>query len=454
MTQQVRTTYRKHPRTILAVTLGAIVALLVIAVLPAGAARVTGQVVNLGGQNFDCSNSLVKSRATNEFRVVNPVSGTTYTDPATQAKFKVFVTTSKKGQQLTWKSVSTASESVPSVVGVYDVIVKGGTNSMWYDYDADGAGGTPTGSTTVTEDLTPLTAPPKGDGTFYAISHTSFCYQLASISGTVFNDVDGSTTRSASNPTELYQPGWTVTLYGPTGTKTALTDQNGYYSFENLPPNVTYTVCETAPSGTWAQSIPSTTLSDCTSPQEPKGYSVNLTAAQETGKHFGNRTAAVLGCGGSTSTTGFDVQISGACGKTGQSEYVFEKWTADNKVFFNLVPTSTSSGGGRINIVQLLTGSINQPADPGATPQGKVRYDDGISGVPEREMPYCEWDPRTDPMLLPTGFSDSASVLPGNHTSCILEGSQTVDTTNDGDPDTVYLTYFIYTSVDGKISFG
>ena len=55
--------------------------------------------------------------------------------------------------------------------------------------------------------------------------------QLSSIQGTVFNDVDQD---GEQDPGEATLPGWAVTLVGPAGSTTILTDSAGRYAFRDL----------------------------------------------------------------------------------------------------------------------------------------------------------------------------------------------------------------------------
>ena len=195
MTQHVRTSYRAHRRAAwgLAVLVATAVAL-VMFVAMAGAAnvpstmRVTPTTVDLGGQANDCKTSQVNSAAEWDFRVVNPMNGTTYTDTRTGASFQLTLDAS----QITLGFVGTKA-------AVYDLVVKGGQKSNWYDYDGTAGVGP------VTSDST-LHAPPKGN-TYFPVSHVSFCYSTkASISGTVYNDLNGNGALTTSRPLNPVSP--------------------------------------------------------------------------------------------------------------------------------------------------------------------------------------------------------------------------------------------------------
>ena len=166
MTQHVRAAYRRHRKgTFAAVVAVLAAAVLVVAVVPAGATDggapsglgVTPTVVALGGQTGDCA--AVGSTAQYEFRIVNPQNAS-YSDPVTGATFTLTVSA---GQTLVG---FTASGGVAAYI-----VIKGGTKSTHYDYFDAGIG-------SVASD-TALHAPPKGS-TYYGVSHISFCYGTGS----------------------------------------------------------------------------------------------------------------------------------------------------------------------------------------------------------------------------------------------------------------------------------
>jgi hypothetical protein len=188
MSQQVGKAYRKHRGALAVLALVALVAGLVLAVLPAGAATVTPTKIDTGGQNDDCA--FVGSAAPKSFRIVNPVTGV-FIDPATGTSFSLKVTGGGKTLEF---SISGASAS--------DVVIKGGTNSNWYDYD--GASSSPVFGDTE------LTAPPKGN-TFYAISHTTFCYTPLTVHPTCapdppFSGITFGTTGTVEYTAQLISP--------------------------------------------------------------------------------------------------------------------------------------------------------------------------------------------------------------------------------------------------------
>ncbi|OIO50178.1 MAG: hypothetical protein COX12_01510 [Candidatus Brennerbacteria bacterium CG23_combo_of_CG06-09_8_20_14_all_44_41] len=100
-----------------------------------------------------------------------------------------------------------------------------------------------------------------------------------SISGMKFNDLNANGVKDVG---ELGLAGWTVTLSGTS--TTAITDQDGDYTFSGVP-DASYTVCENT-QATWTQTYPT---SDPTCGNGTKGYSVTISGGNTaTGNNFGN----------------------------------------------------------------------------------------------------------------------------------------------------------------------
>jgi len=98
-------------------------------------------------------------------------------------------------------------------------------------------------------------------------------FQLGSISGQKFNDVDGDGVKDIG---ELGLSGWKIRLSG-TKTDSALTDASGNYSFTNLTAG-SYTLTEVNQSG-WLQTFPT----------NPSTYTISVSSGTvSTGKDFGN----------------------------------------------------------------------------------------------------------------------------------------------------------------------
>ena len=82
-----------------------------------------------------------------------------------------------------------------------------------------------------------------------------------SVSGTVYQDLN----QNGENDDSSTQSGWTVNLYqGTTLVKTTTSGSGGFYTFAlQLATGSQYTVCEVPPSGTWAQTQPSPSSTNC-----------------------------------------------------------------------------------------------------------------------------------------------------------------------------------------------
>ena len=77
---------------------------------------------------------------------------------------------------------------------------------------------------------------------------------LGSVAGTVYNDANQDQTNDTGDSP---LSGWTVTLYGGAQPLSTTSNPDGSYKL-NVPfsTSTTYTLCETPPSGTWAQDVP------------------------------------------------------------------------------------------------------------------------------------------------------------------------------------------------------
>lgn len=442
MTQHVRTSYRKHRRAAWGLALLAAAAVaLVMFVAMAGAANVssdkgvTPTTIDLGGQANDCSSSQVNSVADWDFRVVNPINGTTYTDTRTGASFRITLDAS----QITLGFVGTKA-------AVYDLVVKGGQKSNWYDYDATNGPGP------VTNDGT-LHAPPKGN-TYFPVSHVSFCYSTkGSISGTVYNDLDSNGALKTSSPAEPGLAGWTVKAYNSSGTAVATsgpTGSNGSYTLSNLELGSTYAICATPSSGLWALTEPTSTPSACSTSPGGRGWSVELLASAT--KNFGAQSGVIPTC-----NTPFSGQAFGSA--AGNVEYSAQ-----------LVPQGTECKDGFVVMYSYLPNTnelfatLHPPAENLNDPWEVVEhihwegitldtqnpitlwYDDSFpyDGNPHTNLVPCNLDPRDGPndFELPASHGD---LTPGTETSCMLSST---DSAGSGPDDRSYDAW-IYSNVDG-----
>ena len=167
---------------------------------------------------------------------------------------------------LTVHSPSSTSQTL-DVAGhgaaILGIGIKGGTQSLAYDYAHNVAGGFVTGDTGLHAPLqnnsyTTSNGVETGSS-FYSISLLNVCYAaLSYIQGTVYQD----TNQNGVNDDNSARQGWTVNLYagvtpGLAGSGTLVdsrvTGVDGYYHFDVAANGTTYRVCEAPKSG---ESIP------------------------------------------------------------------------------------------------------------------------------------------------------------------------------------------------------
>jgi hypothetical protein len=400
--------------------------------------NVTPTVVDLGGQNFDCRTTQVNSGAQWDFRVINPVDGRTYTDNRTGASFRI----SLDANQIFLGFTGTKA-------AVYDLVIKGGSKSSWYNYDATNGPGP------VTSD-SKLHAPPKGNS-YFAVSHVSFCYSnTATISGTVYNDLDGNGALTANSPEEAGLGGWTVRAYNNTGAVVGSVGSasNGSYILSNIPIGATYAVCATPSSGLWSLSEPTTTPGRCSSSPVGRGWEFELNGNAT--KNFGAQSAVRPDCYEEFSGTAFgsaagNVEYSaqlvpqdGDCKDSALVMYSYEPNT--NQLFATLNPP-TEDASDPWEVVEHIrwTGITLDTQNPIT-----LWYDDvaPYDGVSRTNLIPCDSDPRDDP----TSFALPAShpeLMPAGHTSCLLAST---DSAGSGPDDRSYEAW-IYSEVDGSRGF-
>jgi hypothetical protein len=107
-------------------------------------------------------------------------------------------------------------------------------------------------------------------------------FQDVTVSGTVYNDLNGS---GSINPSDPGLQNWLVTLDNTTTNviRQLLTDVNGNYSFAYVGPG-NYTLTETLQSG-WVQTQPGT-------PSSPQGYTLTPSSGANVSDNFGNYALA------------------------------------------------------------------------------------------------------------------------------------------------------------------
>jgi SdrD B-like domain len=411
----VRSTGGPRRRWVVAVAGVLVLAALAVVALPAGAgngnptaAGVPAVQVPLGGGSGDCSSSQVGSAAQYEFNIVNP-STRTFTDTQSGSPVTFALTVSNGDKQLAF-SVSGAS--------VQDVVVNGGADSIWFDYDGTvGARSADSG----------LHAPTKGNGSnLYQLSHTTFCYSaVGKISGNVWYDVNANGTTSAPTDVgigEAGQSGWGVRLYdGSSLLRTTTTDAHGDYEFLGVPLGRSYTVCEQQPASpggaSWGQTVPALQSPPvCSSPNEASGYRFVLDG-DVTGRDFLNARTTEAACGEPETTGNYTIQFGGseaACAKLNDREFAFDTWTSTSGgQFANLHPLVP--GGAAVPLVEQLQWTFGNQQN-----STTLVYDDFTGGANPKPMLYCTADPRLegDEFALQ---SPLPNVMPSGETSCLIE---------------------------------
>ena len=460
MTQQVRTSYKKHRRATWAAAIGVLGLVALVMVLPAiGAAgdpippaakpsNVIPTVVNVGGSNFSCSANAGDTPAgMSTFQVPNP--------PQSQTT-------------VTYNSANTASTSTPLPPGViftltglngsskgkffaftvtgarvFHVGVKGGSDSAWYDYygytpdsgatypyrggiAADGS----TQSNGVPTTTTGLHATKKDATNLYVASYTTFCYKpVVKIEGNVYEDTNADGVKNGSEG--AFSSTRTVTLDNGDSTTT---NSDGHYTFY-VATGGTYTVCVTQNLSSEAQTQPSGNTAPvgsdyCRTSPDVAGY--RLTPTGDVGSiDFGLTAGTTAACNvqQTSSATGgatYSATMQGTSCKLGGEQMVFTSWTDSGAHFASLHPTSTGlpactvgTGANCTVVLEQLTWTL----DPGTTPK-PLKYDDTAPYTSYEDMPYCKVDPTA-------GTFTPAEVLPQRgdssyHTSCLYSTTQKV----------------------------
>jgi len=410
------------------------------------------------GGNGTCSNLFPNLANVSEYDNSNPRTTRTAAPSGHQdgASFDLSLTTDKtsKNQFLDF----TAHGAAVLAVGV-----NGGNDTAAYDYtaatpavagvtngytpNATGAVTSDTGlhapaqswsSTTTTTGGTTVEVPPSQ---LYSVSHLTICYlPVLSVSGTVFDDLNQDGVKGTST-TDPGLSGWTINLSkdGTQVVATATSSSNGAYSLSApFAAGSTYSICETPPSGTWAQTLPAPSSgSVCTAAgQLPKGYQVTASA---TAQDFGN-VGGIMCTPGQEPFGPSDYQL-GTCKSTSEV-YVFNSgtiasgtyqgapfvsyWVTDTSQQVSTIehltfpdPIKTDSNGTRVPTWTKLFYSDNStfPLDP-ANPAAP------------KQMPYCNLDPRSDGRFAID--PNATGVLPTGNTSCAISITTAVGTDGAG----------------------
>jgi hypothetical protein len=403
------------------------------AVPPPSTRGVTPTDVNTGGQSNDCAlfyagNS--SAQPTYQFRIANPKSQTyTTTAGGSTVSFKVTIDPADAQGKPAYGG-NKYLDFAATGASVVDVGIKGGADETRYYYGSlaggavasDGALHAPAQSTA--SDGTPTQ--------LYALSNLTFCFNLGSVSGTVYTDANESTNQDTGD-TPL--SGWTVRLYrgvtggtagGGTVVGTATTGSDGKYRIAaGWDGTSTYRVCEQPPSGTWAQSqpLPTTTTLCAATGELKKGYDITTPppSPDVTGIDFGNVAATPAPCPAAPfGTTDGSYQIQLAACKT--NAFVFRAGTLNSGA-----PLARVWAGDQTQSLIPLVEKITWPySAAGGQNQLTVVYNDTFpfTGTP-KTMKYCLRDPRTGGtgFALAAPYNTSAgasSVLPAGETSCLI----------------------------------
>ena len=270
--------------------LGIIIGVMVMSLLPVSAAQANSPSLEDGVQPViiphfggdDCADPSVGTMATHSFMVSTPANGI-FIDPATGVTFTLSGITSRS--TFNW-SIGTAGWAA------FDVVVKGGTTTNHYDYQASSVG--------IQTSDTVLHAPPK-QNRYDNLSHITFCYDVPplTISGTKYHDRDSD---GLGDAVEETLGNWTINAYkNGLLVATDVTDANGFYELAVGPGD--FVVCETlktevAPFG-WKQTFPSDNT-DCTALSASlaaAGHDVTVTTADVENINFRNVRGVMIGCG-------------------------------------------------------------------------------------------------------------------------------------------------------------
>jgi hypothetical protein len=245
-------------------------------VQPPSTAGVTPVDVSIGG-NATCANVFPKVGALPNLQPYfnnNPSSGQS---SATGTTFTLSITSSgNAGQRL-------AITSNPAVA-IAGVAVNGGTDNDAYDYTGlDYPSGVAAGWVSGDSNLH---APMKNANQAYTISHLNICYRLlASISGKVFNDADGS---GSATQAGIGPAAGEIRIFDNTTKKfsDANTAADGTFS-SSQPIGDSYTVCAKLPSGYATQSVPTGTSCGSAQGYAAAGYAFALGSGGSSTNNFG-----------------------------------------------------------------------------------------------------------------------------------------------------------------------
>lgn len=295
------------------------------------------------------------------------------------------------------------------------------------------------------------------------------------ISGRVYHDRNADnayTTGEGAFLNSDIAKAWTVNLYAkdvgggsypstPLQTKTSSSD--GTYAF-NVPSGRDYKVCVVAKNGdaakAWGLQSP-TGNTQCASVfsggDSSAGHLLGNLTSDATGKDFVAVPATpLLGPGDTSPIPGYEVVVASNSTKDTQ-RYTHETWVDSsgrtNFRFALIVPAPCSASPPPPNLflLETLTTDLDVATFQTTPPrQAVLRYDDcpPFDDNELQPMPYCSKDPRGASWASNQEL-ETAGVLPGAHTSCIVEASQTVITGGK-----LRIGYVVYSAFDGGRQIG
>ena len=288
---------------------------------------------------------------------------------------------------------------------------------------------------------------------------------LGSVAGTVYNDANQNLTNDDGSPLS----GWTVTLYGGPQPLSTTSNAAGSYKINAaFSTSTTYTLCETPPSGTWAQDVPLPSSTTVCGPNKNgngasgvpnellKGLQFQPQSVGDTitGKDFGNVAAVTCNPDGSVPSPNpgaYDVNIPPSSCSTGGSKahtgFVVDSGLQNGTPFVSV--WTGDSNGAKVPLLE----HINFPNALNA--DGTLKYTHLVYTDPFpftgalQTMPSCKVDPRdsSDPTQLSARYMDpnnAAEVLPGTATSCVISLTPSGTVASGGS-----LVAEVYSDVDG-----
>jgi hypothetical protein len=290
---------------------------------------------------------------------------------------------------------------------------------------------------------------------------------LGSVAGTVFNDVNQNLANDDGSPLS----GWTVTLYGGAQPLSTTSNADGSYKINAaFSTSTNYTLCETPPSGAWAQDVPLPSSTTICGPNKNgngasgvpnellKGlqFTPGTVGATITGQDFGNVAAVTCNPDGTVpSPPGYDVNLPpSTCSTTGTKSHT--GFVVDSGFEIDGTPFVSVWTGDSLGAKVPLLEHINFPDALNA--DGTLKYTHLVytdpfpfTGTPQT-MPACKVDPRSssDPTQLsssPVDYTNSdnaGAVLPTGATSCVISLTTSGTVASGGSLDAE-----VYSDVDG-----